>query len=112
MIRSSVIAACALAVLSGCGGGSGGGDSPSEAGGDLPKCSDVWQVGKKLDQTTYEGCDTDPVYTSSGCYDADSNYRGQFMTYADRLWVIQTNTDSKTGDGGVAGTITDVDPNC
>jgi hypothetical protein len=116
----TLLAALALLGLGGCGGSdsdSGSEDTSFEdALADLPQCSDVWKVGETLDLSTYEGCQDGPdsvvAAVTSGCYDADSKYVGQVATYEDRLWVVQTGTDPKTGKGGTAGEVTDVNPHC
>ncbi len=120
-----LVVALAAFVLGGCGGdgdsdGSGDASNSSDqsledALSDLPQCSDVWKVGETLDLSTYEGCqdgDTVEAAITNGCYDADAKYVGQVATYEDRLWVLQTGTDPKTGEGGTPGTVTDVDPGC
>ncbi|KQY62400.1 hypothetical protein [Nocardioides sp. Root140] len=103
----------ALLGLGACGDDSRGGGDDESSG--TPACSDVWEVGETLDLNTYEGCedgDSIVAVVTMGCYDADSKYVGQFTAYEDRLWVVQSGTDQKTGDGGTPGKITDVDPEC
>lgn len=96
-------------VLAACGGG--GSSDPAEM---TSQCSDVWKIGTTLDLDTYEGCEEDGtilIAVTMGCYDADQKYVGQFSSYQNRLWVVQTGTD-KNGRGGTPGKVTDVDPNC
>lgn len=116
-MKKSAICVAVLVALAGCGGDSDddGQAAVDEMFGDVPECSEVWQVGETLDLATYEGCqegDNISAAVTSGCYDDENNYLGQVASYEDRLWVLQTDTDPKTGEGGTPGEITDVDPTC
>lgn len=123
-VLSLLFVATALG-FTGCGGSSSDQGSESDQGSDVqsledaisnsPKCSDVWKVGETLDLSTYEGCldgDTLIAAVTSGCYDTKNQYVGQSATYKDTLWVVQTGTDPKTGEGGTPGKVTDADPKC
>lgn len=120
MIRKIVTVLALSVALVGCGGDGDGDGDDSDASGDgggygVPECSDVWKVGETIDLNTYEGCHdggTIEIGITQGCYDAKNKYRGQFATYKDELWVVQTGTDPKTGQGGKPGKVTDVDPKC
>ena len=112
-----VLVALAAVSLGGCGGSDDAedpGESALDSTTDAPKCSEIWKVGETLDITPYDGCEDGDTYivgTTSGCYDAESNYIGQVATYKD-LWVVQKGTDPKMGTGGTPGKVTDVDPEC
>jgi hypothetical protein len=110
----AVVVALVASGLGACGGAgkSDGGDAAANE----QKCSETWKVGTTIDLNTYGGCLNDDgdieVAITQGCYDANSNYIGQFATFDDRLWVVQKGTDDKTGEGGTPGQVTDVDPKC